>query len=181
MPAQTVNGSPWATLIPIVIAMGLVILRNSRARRLRIEAMWIAPVMIVALIGLAFWGESRTGASHGLSPLNLGLDVVGVVIGAGLGWWRARFTNITVDPATHELTSKASPLGMMVIMGILVLRTVVRVYAAQSNGPLGQWGPPLTDALLVMSVGLVCAQRLEIFLRASRLLAEARAGGSPSA
>ena len=65
---------------------------------------------------------------------------------------------------------------MIVIMGILVLRTVIRTYAAQSNGPLGQWGPPLTDALLVMSVGLVSAQRLEIYLRASRLLADARSG-----
>ena len=181
MPPQAANGSPWATLVPIVIAMGLVILRNSRARRLRIEAMWIAPVMIAALIGLAFWGEGRAGVGRGLTPLNLGLDVAGVVIGAALGWWRARFTNITIDPATHELTSQASPIGMIVIMGILVLRTVIRTYAAQSNGPLGQWGPPLTDALLVMSVGLVCAQRLEIFLRASRLLAEARGGGSPSA
>ena len=48
-------------LIPIVIAMGLVILRNSRARRLRIEAMWITPVMIVALIGLALYGETARG------------------------------------------------------------------------------------------------------------------------
>jgi uncharacterized membrane protein SirB2 len=180
MTAPPPNASPWATLIPIVIAMGLVILRNSRARRLRIEAMWIAPVVIVALIGLALFAETARGGPI-LTPLNIGLDVAGVVIGAVLGWWRARFTNITIDPASHELTSKASPIGMVVIMGILVLRTMIRTYAAQSNGPLGQWGPPLTDALLVMSVGLVCAQRLEIFLRASRLLAEARAGGPTAA
>jgi len=167
-------------LIPIVIAMGLVILRNSRARRLRIEAMWITPVMIVALIGLALYGETARGGLV-LTPLNIGLDVAGLLVGALLGWWRARFTNITVDPATHELTSRASPIGMVVIMGILVLRTVIRTYAASSNGPLGQWGPPLTDALLVMSVGLVCAQRLEIFIRANRLLSEARAGGPTSA
>lgn len=175
MSPQAANVSPWATLIPIVLAMGLVILRNSRARRLRIEAMWIAPVIIVALIGLALFGETARGGVL-LTPLNVGLDIAGLVIGAALGWWRARFTNITIDPATHELTSQASPLGMVVIMGILVLRTLIRTYAAQSSGPLGQWGPPLTDALLVMSVGLVCAQRLEIYLRASRLLADARSG-----
>ena len=53
MSPQGANGSPWATLIPIIIAMALVILRNSRARRLRIESMWVAPVVIVVMIGLA--------------------------------------------------------------------------------------------------------------------------------
>src|ERR1700744_2175131 len=117
MPPQDPNGSPWATLIPIIIAMGVVILRNSHARRLRIEAMWIAPVIIVALIGFALFGESARGGGS-LTPLSLGLDVAGIVIGAVLGWWRARFTNITIDPATHELTSRVSPIGMVVIMAI---------------------------------------------------------------
>ncbi|MBS0363785.1 MAG: DUF1453 family protein [Proteobacteria bacterium] len=183
MPPTAATPSPWATLIPIVIAMGLVILRNSRARRLRIEAMWIAPVVIILLIGLAFWGESQAAAALGrgpqFTPVSIGFDIAALIVGALLGWWRARFTNITVDPATHELTSRASPIGMLVIMGILVLRTLIRTYAAQANGPLGVWGPPLADALLVMSVGLVCAQRLEIFLRASQLLAQARANGPP--
>ena len=178
MHPQAANGSPWATLIPIVIAMGLVILRNARARRLRIEAMWIAPVIIVALIGLNFYGESVRGGLN-LTPVSIGLDVAAVAIGALLGWWRARFTHITIDPQTHELTSRASPVGLLVIMGILVLRTGIRTVAAQNAGALGQWGPPIADALLVMSVGLVCAQRLEIFTRASRLLAEQRASSTP--
>lgn len=177
-PPVAANGSPWASLIPIVIAMGLVLLRNARARRLRIEAMWIAPVIIVALISLALWGESVQRGGLNLTPVGVALDMAGIVVGALLGWWRARFTNITIDPLTHELTSKASPLGMVVIMGILVLRTLVRTYTAENAGALGQWGPPVADALLVMSVGLVCAQRLELFTRASRMLAEARASSS---
>jgi len=172
------NGSPWATLIPIVVAMGLVILRNSRARRLRIEAMWIAPVIIVAMIGLALYAERRGGGLN-FTPLGVGLDIAGVILGALLGWWRARFTHITIDPETHELTSRASPLGMVVILSILVIRTVIRTYAADNAGALGQWGPPIADALLVMSVGLVCAQRLEIFIRARRLLAEHRSSSTP--
>ncbi len=180
MPPQAANGSPWATLLPIVIAMALVILRNSRARRLRIEAMWIAPVIIVAMIGLALYAEQARGGLN-LTPIGIGLDIAGVILGAALGWWRARFTNITIDPETHELTSRASPIGMVVILGILVIRTVIRTYAADKAGALGQWGPPVADALLVMSVGLVCAQRLEIFTRASRLLAEHRSSSTPSA
>ncbi|HEY3950772.1 hypothetical protein [Phenylobacterium sp.] len=183
MPPTSPNASPWATLIPIVIAMGLVILRNSRARRVRIEAMWVAPVIIVALIGFALWGEGKASAGLGrgpqFTPVSIGLDAAGLIVGALLGWWRARFTNITIDPATHELTSRASPIGMVVILGILVIRTAVRAYAAQNASALGEWAGPITDALLVMSLGLVCAQRLEIYLRASHLLAEARANAPP--
>ncbi|WP_293377861.1 CcdC protein domain-containing protein [Phenylobacterium sp.] len=164
-----------ATLVPVAIVMVLVILRNSRARRLRIEAMWVAPVIIVAMIGLALFQETRVSVANGgpsISPLSISLDLAAVLVGALLGWWRARFTHITIDPVTHELTSRASPIGMVVILGILVLRMALRTYVTQ--GALGEWGPPVADALLVLSVGLVCAQRLEIFLRANRLLQEAR-------
>jgi uncharacterized membrane protein SirB2 len=182
MPTAPPNASPWATVIPIAIAMGLVILRNSRARRLRIEAMWVAPVIIVVMIGLALVAESRATVGRGgltISPLSLGLDIAAITVGALLGWWRARFTNITIDPVSHELTSRASPIGMLVILCVLVIRTGIRTYATQ--GALGELGPPIADALLVLSVGLVCAQRLEIFLRATRLLNEARAGVPPLA
>lgn len=161
----------WTNLIPL-IAIGLVILRNARARRLRIEAMWIAPVVIIALIGLALYAEGLPSA------LGLGLDVAALSAGAGLGWWRARFTNIAVDPETHELTSRASPLGMLVILAVFAIRFGVRAYAQQNGKALGVWAAAIPDALLVMSVGLVCAGRLEIFLRASKLLSEARSASN---
>jgi hypothetical protein len=162
------NAPAWSNLIPL-IAVALVILRNARARRLRIEAMWIAPVIIIALIALSLSAEGMP------PPLGLALDAAGLVVGAGLGWWRARFTHITVDPVTHELTSRASPLGMMVILAVFAVRYGVRYLAQQNGTTLGVWAVAIPDALLVMSVGLVCAGRIEIFLRATRLLNEARA------
>lgn len=168
MPAPPPNAPYWTYMVPLV-AIALVILRNSRARRLRIETLWIMPVVILALVGLSF---SQQGM---LTPLMLGVDIAALAAGAGLGWWRARFTHITVDPATHELTSRASPVGMLVILAIFALRYGIRMYAAQNTSSLGVSANAVADAALVVSVGLVCAQRLEIALRATRLLAEARA------
>lgn len=168
MPPHAPNAPAWSNLIPLV-AIALVILRNARARRLRIEAMWVAPVIIVALIALALTSEGMPG------PLGLALDAAGLAVGAGLGWWRARFTHITVNPTTHELTSRASPIGMIVILGVFAIRFGIRAYAEQNGKTLGVWAVALPDALLVMSVGLVCAGRIEIFIRATRLLNEARA------
>jgi hypothetical protein len=173
MPTPPPNAPVWVGLIPLVV-IALVILRNSRARRLRIESLWISPVMILAIVGLTF---SQQGMP---SPLMLGVDIAALVAGAGLGWWRARFTTITVDPETHQLTSQASALGMLVILGVFGLRFAVRMYATQSASTLGVSANAIADAALVISVGLVCAQRLEIALRATRLLNEARAGAPTS-
>lgn len=158
----------WTYLIPL-IAVGLVILRNSRARRLRIETLWIAPLMILALVGLALSQEGMP------TPLFLAIDIAALAAGALLGWWRARLTKITVNPETHELTSQASPIGMLVILGIFAVRYGLRAYAAENASSLGLPVNAIADAALVITVGLVCAQRLEIFTRASRLLGEARA------
>ena len=173
MPTPPPNAPTWTYLIPLVM-VGLVILRNSQARRLRIETLWIAPVIILALVALSL---SQQGMP---TPLMLAIDIAALVAGAGLGWWRARFTHISVDPGTHELTSRASPIGMLVILGVFALRYIVRIYGAQNAGALGVSANAVADAALVISVGLVCAQRLEIALRATRLLNEARAGGPTS-
>jgi len=159
---------PWAYLIPL-IAVGMVILRNARARRLRIETLWIAPVLILALVGLSLAQEKAP------TPAMLAIDLVALAVGALLGWWRARLTKISVDPQTHQLTSRASPIGMLVILALFALRYGVRAYATENAGALHVSVNLVADAALVMTVGLVCAQRLEIALRASRLLAEARA------
>jgi hypothetical protein len=100
--------------------------------------------------------------------------VAALAVGALLGWWRARLTHIAVDPQTHQLTSRASPLGMLVILGLFAVRYGLRAFATQNAGALHLSVKLVADAALVMTVGLVCAQRLEIALRATRLLNGAR-------
>ncbi len=174
MPTPPPNAPAWTYLIPFVL-VALVVLRNSRARRLRIERLWVSPVILLALVGLVFTQQGMP------TPLMLGVDIAALAAGALLGWWRARFTHISVDPATHELTSRASPVGMLIILGIFAIRYGIRYFAAQSASSLGVSANAIADAALAISVGLVCAQRLEIALRATRLLNEARAGGAPVA
>ena len=109
----------------------------------------------------------------------LGLDLAALALGALAGWWRGRLTRIVVDPRTHALTSKTSAVGMLLILGLYVVRYGLRSMGAQGAGALHVSAIQVTDALMLLAVGLVCAQRLEIYLRASRLLAEARANGPP--
>jgi hypothetical protein len=159
---------PWTYLIPLIV-VAMVILRNSRARRLRIETLWVSPLMILVVVGLALSHETA------LTPGMIAIDLAALGLGALLGWWRARLTHIAIDPATHRLTSQASPIGMLVILGLFALRYGLRSYAAQNASALHVSVNVIADGALVMTAGLVCAQRLEIALRAMRLLNEARA------
>jgi hypothetical protein len=60
---------------------------------------------------------------------------------------------------------------MLLILALFAVRYGVRTIGAETLhvSVLG-----VTDALMLLAVGLVCAQRLEIALRATRLVREAR-------
>jgi hypothetical protein len=158
----------WVYLIPVLV-IGLVILRNARARHLKVERLWVSPLLLLFLTATTF------SQQHMPTPTMIAVDVAALVLGATLGWWRGRFTRITINPETHDLTSQASPLGMVLILAIMVLRQGVRGYAAANAGALHVSLVDITDAFLLLAVGVVCAQRLEMALRANRLLTEARA------
>ncbi|RAK61195.1 DUF1453 domain-containing protein [Phenylobacterium hankyongense] len=157
-----------AYLFPLVF-IALAILRNARVRNLKVERLWIAPLMILAATVLSFSQQQAPG------PVMIAADIAALAAGAALGWWRGRFTKITVNRETHALTSQASPVGMLLILGIFAIRMGLRTYAAENASALHVSVTDITDAFLLLAVGLVCAQRLEMALRATRLVNEARA------
>lgn len=158
----------WTYLIPLVF-LAIVILRNSRPRTLRIERLWISPAIVVTL---TVWAFSMSPAP---SLLGLGIDAAAVTVGAALGWWRARASRFTIDPATHVITSKVSPWGMLLILGIFALRYVLRGVMSGEASTLHVSAIEITDSFLLLAVGLVSAQRIEWLIRARRLLSQARA------
>lgn len=161
-------GGVWTAVAPLLF-VGIALVRNARARSLKIETLWIMPVVIMALIGLSL-SQQKPPSMTGII-----VDVLALVIGAGLGWWRGRLTHITIDPQTHALTSKASPVGLVLVAGIFAVRFLVRDYATAHAGALHTSVAEITDAFLMLAAGLMVAQRLEIWTRARKLLADARA------
>ena len=158
---------PWVYLVPL-IAVAMVVLRNSRERKLKVERLWIAPVAFLILTGLVLAAQPPPGLAL------LAVNLLALVVGASAGWWRGRLTRLSVDPETHDLTSKTSPLGMLLILALFALRYFLRTMGAQGASMLHVSALQVTDALMLFAVGLVCAQRLEIALRATRLLEKAR-------
>lgn len=168
MPDQVGQSGVWTYLVPLIV-VALVAWRATRTRTLRVERMWIMPALILLGVGLSLRAQGAP------TPLLLTAEAIALVVGGALGWWRGRTTTISVDPATHALTSRASPIGLALIAALFVIRFGLRDYAA---GHAAQWHVTpiqVADVFLLFAVGLVCAQRVEMWIRARRLLQMARA------
>jgi membrane protein CcdC involved in cytochrome C biogenesis len=80
--------------------------------------------------------------------------------------------HIHVDPESHALNQKASPAAMV----FLIVLVLVRMGARGVIGKGGVSPAMLTDPLIGFALGMFTLQRVEMYLRAKRLLEEARGG-----
>jgi len=156
--------------IPLVIIVAVLALRirsMSRERPLKLDQLWIVPGIYLLISVLVFWSTppktAMTWAACG----------VALAVGALLGWQRGSMMRITVDPETQTLLQKASPAAMLFILALILVRTGAREAAIFGQLPFDL--NAVTDVLLALALGLLAVQRIEMYLRAKRLLEEARA------
>jgi hypothetical protein len=159
-------------LIPVVV-IGLVLYFRlkamGKARPLRLERLWIIPAVYLALAIFLF----AQMTPHGFGWLWAGLAFV---FGSAIGWYRGKTMRINVDPETHALNQTASPIAFLVILVLIGLRYAIRAGTAYEAGIGNVDVALITDCLVVMALGLLSMTRLEMYLRGSRLLNQARAG-----
>jgi hypothetical protein len=165
-----VNGHPsWAaTLLPlaILVVIMLVRMRNlARARPLRGWPMVVLPAIYTALIAVMF---------AALPPSATGwlCFAGGVVVGAAIGWQRARLMRLHLDPDTRQVMIRQSPAGLILLVVVAGLRRLVH----PTGGTPGPGHPAMpasallfTDALVGFALGMIVAQRVELWRRSRAL------------
>jgi len=87
--------------------------------------------------------------------------------------WIVPLLLILHDPATGQLTQRASPAAMILLVAIIGLRYALRSYfdaTPGADGKMSEQALVITDALLLFAVGLVGMTRIEMMIRARRIL-----------
>ena len=166
---QHQSGNWLTAVLPFVIIAVVVALRfrsMSKERPLNVATLWIIPAVYFALIGWMLFA---------LPPSTTGWELIagGVIIGAFLGWHRGKMIRINRNPETGQLSQKASPLAMLLLLAIIVLKLGARaIFGEAAATQPGSGAMLLTDAFIGFALGLLSATRLELFLRARRIVNE---------
>lgn len=157
-------------LLPVAIfavIFAFRVRRMSRERPLKLEQLWIVPALYLLLVAVTF-------AATPPRPLGWALSVVALLVGGAAGWQRGKAMRITLDPATHRLNHRASPLAMFILLALVGVRAALRAEGSRLHLDAFL----VTDVLLAFALGLFAGTRAEMYLRGKRLLTQAT--GSPA-
>ena len=163
--AQTTGWLHYA--IPIAIGMIVLAIRARRMTQLRplnVDRLWIVPALYGCVVAALIWSRPPTG-------LGWAWTLAGLVAGVALGWQRGKTMQIHVDPDTHELGQRASIAGLAFLLVLVAVKMATRAEGRALHLDVAL----LTDVLAALAWGMIACQRLEMFLRAQRLLTAARA------
>jgi len=149
------------TAIIVSLVLFLRFRSMKRVRPLKLEMLWVVPALYLLVTAGVLWQS----VPQGIQWLYVGLALVA---GGLIGWRRGAMMRINIDPETHALNQQASPAAMLFIFVIIIVRQGLRVEAGQ----FGFNAAFLTDLAVVFVLGMFSMTRLEMFLRAKRMLRE---------
>ncbi len=172
-----------APFIAPALALFFIVRRGGRPRRVKPNGLWIYPLVITVLAGLAL--------GHGQTPtLEACLYfAIAIVAGAALGWFTTQHVELTLDDATGTIMSKPTQFGTILTAAVFVARFAIEFIV--DGGPGG--APPmhapikhagtllwLADAGLLFVAARMLAQAAHMWLRIRPLLAQHKAAQIPA-
>lgn len=169
--------------LPIGVVLLIILRRAGRSQKVNVERMWITPL----LAGVAVWSSMSRESMPGVAAI--AIFVAATLLGAGSGYFRALHIELTRDPATGEIMSKATQFGTILIVFFLLVRFGLKYLTTGSLGPNiphpGQAAAHgvdifrLADAGTIFAMAMMIGQRLEILRRAHLMLREGGPAPTP--
>ena len=164
-------------LMPILI-VGLIAWRARKSmagRSVKPSQLWIRPLVITAIMLLVF------ATSPMPAPVGFAFFALAAAAGVGVGYLLARHQEFSIDPATGKITSRTSPVGVVLFVGLFAVRYAIKVAVTGGQAPDRMMAHSAefvlyTDIGLFFALGVVVAQAWETWRRI-KPLADAHAAG----
>jgi hypothetical protein len=162
------QGGNWLTaVLPFVVIAVVLAFRfrsMSNERPLNLGTLWVVPVVYLGLMASMLLALPP-------NPAGWAVMTAGLAAGAVLGWQRGKLIRIEHNADTGQLSQRASPLAMILLFGLVVLKLGAReIFGDSAAAHPGSGAMLLTDAFIGFALGLLSATRLELYLRARRIL-----------
>ena len=165
------NNNGTYVIVLILIVMAIRVARSGgKERRVRIETLWVPPIILAVLIG---FGVARTSGT--ITPSLAGIALGAFLVGLGIGWYRGRLTRLTIDPETHTLKGQTSAVGLIIIALLFLARSEARQLLTSHAAAWHISPMAVVDGFMLLALGMIVGRRLEIYLRCLALLKQARA------
>lgn len=148
-------------LLTLALVLAWRLRRRSRERPLSAWFLWLAPALYLAVVIAML-------ATHPPPPLGRGLLALGLFVGAAAGWLRGRLFILRLDEESGAILLRRSRWAVTMLVAIVSLRFLANLWIGKPHDTL-----LVTDLMLGLVFGLVAVTRLEIALRARRLLGRA--------
>ena len=161
------HGNWLTTALPFVILAIVLAFRfrsMSRERPLKLGTLWVVPALYLLIAGSMLFALPPPLAGWGLVAL-------GLAIGLVVGWHRGKLIRIERDPDSGAFRQRASPLAMLLVVGLVVLKLGAKaIFGDAAAGHPASGAMLLTDAFLGFALGLLSATRAELYLRGRKLI-----------
>jgi hypothetical protein len=170
------HATPYIVPVLVVALMARRLIRNA-PRKVKVNRMFILP--LIAIVG--------TVATLAATPMPGLFWIAGfalaAALGAGVGFLTTHHQEFSLDYDTGEITSKATPIGTILIVALFAVRYGLKLAFPQLGG--SGFGPlpahpsadlfAWTDAGLIFSVAMLMARVATTWLRTRPLILAHRA------
>jgi hypothetical protein len=162
-------------LIPLVIIVPVFLLRARRLGRkqpLKLGRLWLRPAILLVACVAALLVPQPGMPLRSFAGLDWALLALAMLAGAAGGWQLGRTMAIDVHPETGTLMVQSSPVGLMVLLGLVLVRMGLRTGVRMEAEAWHLNAALIIDMLIVFTAALFVTRSLEMYLRARRVMAD---------
>jgi len=139
----------WTQLIPLVIILGLVILRTVRPQRISVTRLWLSPLILCAI---AAWSIYATEFLNPAPAWEIALGLaLGAIAGITFGILRGRHTDVRPTDRPGVMYLGSSWVASAIFVGAFGLRFVIRLMMPHR----GSLSTVIGDGLLAFAIAYI--------------------------